>query len=159
MCACAVYTWDNERVSSDPPTTRTDFPACNAVTASTWAAMHAAPLIQPAGDRPRRGLPRVDSSWKNRHMDAAPTGNNDMTALQRAAELAADMTRPVGPADAGLTWPSAAPGGSPLDAALNDALAAIRHTLTQAAAVDIAAADQQQATLADLARREQEGRL
>ncbi|WP_292981261.1 hypothetical protein [Mycobacterium sp.] len=89
-------------------------------------------------------------------MDATPTGSSD-TPLQRAAALAAHAARRAAPAR--IQPPTVPNGRSPLDAALGGALAAINNTVTSAEAADIAAADQQQAVLADLARREQEDHL
>jgi hypothetical protein len=77
--------------------------------------------------------------------------------LERAAELAAQMSRTTG--QTRIESPPPVTGGSLLDAAANEALATIKDMVTKAEAADIAAADQQQAILADLARRERKGRL
>lgn len=88
-------------------------------------------------------------------MNATPTGNPD---LQRAAELAAQAAREAGRRPE-IHWPQPVTGCSPLDDALNGLLATMKDALRSAEAADICAADQQQAVLADLARREREGRL
>lgn len=82
----------------------------------------------------------------------------DIAKLERAAELAAELSRSAGRRP-NISWPTRSRGGTPMDDAGNAALDAMKTMLTAAEAADIAAADQQQAVLADAARRAREGTL